>query len=159
MKKISVSLIALVVLISCSPDDKVEVVDPFEEQAKLLEGTWSARLDSFGSPAVYWDYGGIPDNDWSNFKLVVSDTDSNGGIYSTRGVPDADSAVWAADGMWEFDSNENFIIRTPDTVKVWITNISRTTLILRFDQPTQVEDHADSAICICGGDWRFELVK
>jgi len=120
------SIASLMVISSCSDDgDDPDPVDPLEEQANLIVGTWNIAENGVTPPA---DASSL---DWSNLSITISG-DKTGGPITASGVPDCGEPVWPASSVWAFANATGTIMSRGDDVDMTITAATESSLTLSF---------------------------
>ncbi|MEQ9405880.1 MAG: hypothetical protein RIM99_19970 [Cyclobacteriaceae bacterium] len=154
MKKLSNLLaalvfVSLVIFISCT-SDSTEVPDPLQEQADLLNGSWTVSN-------VGYINNGLPDVSWTEtgsvFTLTISNATVNGGNYATSNVPAGFEAVWPSSGSWDWANTSGSIIDRSDNVQISITNLTASSVTLSFDIAN------GRTVSGINGDWDFTFSK
>lgn len=148
----AISILSLVVFISCGGDDgdgdggTDPVLSPEAEQAALLVAGGASWTLNAGSGSVTVD--GVNSEDWANFSLTFTG-DENGGSFSTSNS--ASPLVWPASGTWDFNNSTTSILRNDGVVMT--INVTETQLTLSFT----IEEEGSGRIQGFGGSWVFNL--
>ena len=134
--------IVITLLLSCNSMDQpdLQIDDPLDIQANLLDGTWVLKDDA----SAVKD--GSVVSDFKNITLTFSGSTKSGGNYSTTNSIDPD--VWPNSGTWEFQNNDRSkLIRNDDVVMS--ISVTQTTLRISFTVTGGLKD----------GNWVFDFVK
>ena len=140
--KIILNTIFITLLLSCNSMDQpdLQIDDPLDIQANLLDGTWVLKDDA----SAVKD--GSVVSDFKNITLTFSGSTKSGGNYSTTNSIDPD--VWPNSGTWEFQNNDRSkLIRNDDVVMS--ISVTQTTLRISFTVTGGLKD----------GNWVFDFVK
>ena len=129
-------------LVSCGGEEEAgpTPVDPLDEQANLLNGSWIVK----DSNSVTKD-GTIVDV-FTNLTLTISGGSKSGGNYSTSNSDSAE--IWANSGTWTFQNGDKNKLLRSDNVVISIS-ATETTLRTSFTTTGGLKD----------GNWVFEFVK
>tara|TARA_B100000886_G_C20411666_1_gene487340 strand:- start:449 stop:874 length:426 start_codon:yes stop_codon:yes gene_type:complete len=132
----------LLLIISCGNNKQpdLELTDPLEIQANLLDGKWILKNETSATRD-----GSVVD-DFKNLTLTFSGSSNSGGTYSTSNSIDID--VWPNSGIWSFQNNEKSKLLRNDDV---IMNISVTQTTLR------ISFSVDGGLKV--GNWIFDFIK
>ena len=140
--RIILNTIFITLLLSCNSMDQpdLQIDDPLDIQANLLDGTWVLKDDA----SAVKD--GSVVSDFKNITLTFSGSTKSGGNYSTTNSIDPD--VWPNSGTWEFQNNDRSkLIRNDDVVMS--ISVTQTTLRISFTVTGGLKD----------GNWVFDFVK
>lgn len=140
--RILLNTIVITLLLSCNSMDQpdLQIDDPLDIQANLLDGTWVLKDDA----SAVKD--GSVVSDFKNITLTFSGSSKSGGNYSTSNSIDPD--VWPNSGTWEFQNNDRSkLIRNDDVVMS--ISVTQTTLRISFTVTGGLKD----------GNWVFDFVK
>jgi hypothetical protein len=129
-------------LVSCGGEEEAgpTPVDPLDEQANLLNGSWIVK----DSNSVTKD-GTIVDV-FTTMTLTISGGSKSGGNYSTSNSDSAE--IWANSGTWTFQNGDKNKLLRSDNVVISIS-ATETTLRTSFTTTGGLKD----------GNWVFEFVK
>ena len=129
-------------LVSCGGEEEEgpTPVDPLDEQANLLNGSWIVK----DSNSVTKD-GTIVDV-FTTMTLTISGGSKSGGNYSTSNSDSAE--IWANSGMWTFQNGDKNKLLRSDNVVISIS-ATETTLRTSFTTTGGLKD----------GNWVFDFVK
>ena len=129
-------------LVSCGGEEEEgpTPVDPLDEQANLLNGSWIVK----DANSVTKD-GTIVDV-FTTMTLTISGGSKSGGNYSTSNSDSAE--IWPNSGMWTFSNGDKNKLLRSDNV---VMSISATVTTLRTSFTTSggLKD----------GNWVFDFVK
>tara|TARA_Y200000002_G_scaffold381946_1_gene397419 strand:- start:540 stop:968 length:429 start_codon:yes stop_codon:yes gene_type:complete len=134
--------IFITVLLSCNSVDQpdLQVDDPLDIQANLLNGTWILKDET----SAVRD--GSVVSDFKNITLSFSNVSKAGGNYSTTNSIDSD--VWPNSGALEFQNGDRSKLMRSDNVVMSIS-VTQTTLRTSFTVAGGLKD----------GNWVFDFVK
>ena len=129
-------------LVSCGGEEEAgpTPVDPLDEQANLLNGSWIVK----DSNSVTKD-GTIVDV-FTTMTLTISGGSKSGGNYSTSNSDSAE--IWPNSGTWTFSNGDKNKLLRSDNVVMSIS-VTSTTLRTSFTTSGGLKD----------GNWVFEFVK
>ena len=129
-------------LVSCGGEEEEgpTPVDPLDEQANLLNGSWIVK----DANSVTKD-GTIVDV-FTTMTLTISGGSKSGGNYSTSNSDSAE--IWANSGTWTFQNGDKNILLRSDNVVMSIS-VTETTLRTSFTTSGGLKD----------GNWVFKFVK
>ena len=129
-------------LVSCGgkEEEGPTPVDPLDEQANLLNGSWIVK----DANSVTKD-GTIVDV-FTTMTLTISGGSKSGGNYSTSNSDSAE--IWPNSGMWTFSNGDKNKLLRSDNVVISIS-VTETTLRTSFTTTGGLKD----------GNWVFEFVK
>tara|TARA_B100002049_G_scaffold146353_1_gene108778 strand:+ start:246 stop:683 length:438 start_codon:yes stop_codon:yes gene_type:complete len=129
-------------LVSCGGEEEEgpTPVDPLDEQANLLNGSWIVK----DANSVTKD-GTIVDV-FTTMTLTISGGSKSGGNYSTSNSDSAE--IWANSGTWTFQNGDKNTLLRSDNVVMSIS-VTETTLRTSFTTSGGLKD----------GNWVFEFVK
>ena len=129
-------------LVSCGGEEEEgpTPVDPLDEQANLLNGSWIVK----DANSVTKD-GTIVDV-FTTMTLTISGGSKSGGNYSTSNSDSAE--IWANSGTWTFQNGDKNTLLRSDNVVISIS-ATETTLRTSFTTSGGLKD----------GNWVFEFVK
>ena len=138
---LKISLVLLLVF-SCNSVDQpdLDVDDPLDLQANLLNGTWVLKDES----SAVKD--GSVVSDFKNLTLTFSGGSKDGGNFATTNSIDAD--VWPNSGAWEFQNNDRTKLLRNDNVVMSIS-VTQTTLRTSFTVSGGLKE----------GNWVFDFIK
>ena len=129
-------------LVSCGGEEEEgpTPVDPLDEQANLLNGSWIVK----DANSVTKD-GTIVDV-FTNLTLTISGGSKSGGNYSTSNSDSAE--IWPNSGTWTFQNGDKNTLLRSDNVVMSIS-VTETTLRTSFTTTGGLKD----------GNWVFDFVK
>ena len=129
-------------LVSCGGEEEAgpTPVDPLDEQANLLNGSWIVK----DSNSVTKD-GTIVDV-FTTMTLTISGGSKSGGNYSTSNSDSAE--IWPNSGTWTFQNGDKNKLLRSDNVVMSIS-VTSTTLRTSFITSGGLKD----------GNWVFDFVK
>ena len=136
-------LFYLLLVIGCnSVDDQpgLQVDDPLDLQANLLNGTWILKDQS----SAVKD--GSVVSDFKDLTLTFSNGNKDGGSYATTNSIDAD--VWSNSGTWQFQNGDRSKLLRSDNVVMSIS-VTQTTLRTSFTVTGGLKE----------GNWVFDFIK
>ena len=139
------TFVTLIILTNCGPDDKKKP-SPAADQAKLLALTWN--LDSNGAKLE-----SATQADWNEFELKLTG-DGDGGSYTTSESQTTD--VWPARGTWKFDGDDIGVIVRDDGVKMDISSVTSSRLVLGFKIEGTSGSTRSSGV---DGNWTFTFTN
>ena len=135
-------ILFLIISISCNSvdGDLDPPLDPLDDQASLLNGTWILKDASSATKD------GNVVSDFESITLTFSGSSKDGGNYSTTNSGSAD--VWPNSGTWTFQNNDKNKLLRNDNV---VLSISLTSGILK------------TSFTVSGGlkegNWVFDFIK
>ena len=144
-------LLSLLVYAGCGSSSDPDPETEAEIQFNKLQGTWAATANSV-------ERGGVDDPSYDNFTVTFAGSlnadRTNVEASSTYNTNDATNAF--PSGTWTFDGTDVTTILRGTGIKMKITSINETTLVLDFSLNADGSANRTAGL---EGDWKFSLTK
>jgi hypothetical protein len=141
------SVLSLVIFISCKGDGTDPVPEPTAEQIqaeKIVGKTWKATVTGATIKLDAQAAAG-----WENFTLTFTGNETGGNFTTTNAVS---PLVWPSQGTWKFQNGVTTLLRS-DNVQMTL-NVTVTQMTLAFT----IVDPGSGKAQGFGGNWTFDLL-